>query len=209
MKSLLLRFWHWLGRLLGQTTTEATPVARPPTADDRPHSAAGIPATPSASHASPVTLPPPLPPQMDIHAGETARFGHKASILTQAEGRLYRSLLLAAGDSYAVMAKVRLWDIIWLVNEPPERKQHLNRLSCRHVDFLLCEPHTLRPRLGIELDDASHMKPEAIAADRYKDELFFAAGLPLLRLNHPNLPPPRLRETIKRVLDDWQQETQT
>ncbi len=58
--------------------------------------------------------------------------------------------------------------------------------------------------LAIELDDYSHKKPEAIEADRYKDELFFAAGLPLLRLNHPNVPPPRLRATIAQVLADWQ-----
>ncbi len=208
MKTLLLRFWCWLGRLLGQDTKTGDELRA------TEHSSANgdgfkstsppseqIASTPTP--AAPVTLPPPLPPQLDIHAGEAARFGRKASILTQPEGRVYRALLLAAGDDYAVMAKVRLWDIIWLVNEPPERKQHLSRLSCRHVDFLLCEPQTLKPVLGIELDDRSHKKPEAIEADRYKDELFFAAGLPLLRLGHPNLLPQRLRETIARVLEEW------
>lgn len=204
MKSLLLRFWQWLGRLLGQSTITGD---RPATTDDRPQTAdvtPAAPAAPTAPAAPPVTLPPPAPPQLDIHAGETAQFGRKGSILTQPEGRLYRSLLSAAGSDYAVMAKVRLWDFIWLVNEPPERKQHLSRLSCRHVDFLLCEPQTLKPLMGIELDDNTHKRPEAIEADRYKDELFFAAGLPLLRLSHPNLPPPRLRHTIAQVLEEWQ-----
>ena len=56
------------------------------------------------------------------------------------------------------------------------------RLSCRHVDFLLCEPDTLRPILGIELDDSSHQKPGAYDDDQYKNELFAAAGLRLMRV---------------------------
>ena len=197
MKSLLLRFYRWLGRLLGQEpTAERRQDDRPQTTDD-----ARLPVAPVATPAAPpVTLPPPLPPQMDIHAGEQAQFGRKASVVTQPEGRLYRSLLLAAASDYTVMAKVRLWDFIWLVNEPPERKQHLSRLSCRHVDFLICEPLTLKPLLAIELDDYSHKKPEAIEADRYKDELFVAAGLPILRLNHPNFPPRQLRDKIESEL---------
>ena len=139
---------------------------------------------------------------MDIHAGEVAQFGRKASILTQPEQRTYKSLLLAAGNQYQVMSKVRLWDIIWLINEPPERKQHLSRLSCRHVDFLLCEPTTLKPLVAIELDDRSHQTPYAIEADRYKDELFAAAGLPLLRLKQPDISPRRLRERIGQALEE-------
>lgn len=191
MKSLLLRFWQWLGRLLGQQTSAAdtTPVAQPP-APPAAQSSLAAPPPPA------VTLPPPPPPQLDLHTTEGAQFGRKASIVTQPEGRLYRSLLLAVDGEYTVMAKVRLWDFVWLVNEPPERKQHLSRLSCRHVDFLLCDPGNLKPLLVIELDDYSHKKPEAVAADRYKNELFAAAGLPILRLNHPNHPPRRLRELI-------------
>jgi len=167
MKSLLLRFYHWLGRILGQETkyeirdTTQSDELRATNDELRQNAPPAGPAAPSAAS---VTLPPPLPLQMDIHAGETAQFGRKASVVTQPEGRLYRSLLLAAADEYTVLSKVRLWDFIWLVNEPPERKQHLSRLSCRHVDFLLCEPQTLKPLLVIELDDYSHKKPEAIEA---------------------------------------------
>jgi len=197
MKSLLLHFWQWLGRLLGQEPTDATPVARPPTTA-APSSELKAP---NSSPATPVTLPPPLPPQLDIHAAEAAQFGRKASLLTRNEGKLYPSLLRAVGDDYQVMAKVRLWDILWLVNEPPERKQHLSRLSCRHVDFLLCEPQTLKPLLVVELDDSSHRNPYAQENDRYKNELFAAAGLPLLRLPHPNFPPQPLRARIESALD--------
>ena len=200
MRSLLLRFWGWLGRLLGVETTNerpAMPVEQGQELRPAEPAAPNLPPTPPA-----VPLPPPLPPQMDLHAGEQAQFGRKASILTRNEEKLYTSLLRAVVDDYQIMAKVRLWDFIWLVNEPPERKQHLSRLSCRHVDFLLCRPLTLKPLLVIELDDKSHQNAYAQENDRYKDELFAAAGIPILRLSHPNFPPRQLREQIEKVLDD-------
>lgn len=197
MKSLLLRFWHWLGRLLGQEAAGHEPQR---TIDDRP-TAGDVAEVPDASMSPgapppPVMLPSPLPPQLPLHTGEAARFSRKASILTKPESRLYRSLLFAVRTDYQVMAKVRLWDFIWLENEPPERKEHLGRLSCRHVDFLLCTPETLKPLLVIELDDKSHQSPYAQESDRYKNELFAAAGLPLLRLDHSDVAPRRLRALI-------------
>lgn len=206
MRALLLRFWQWLGRLLGVAPTgEGGPAASDPTAPPAPagdnarQTAATAP--PVVPQPAPVTLPPPPPPQMDLHTNETPHFWVKSSLLTRPEGQFYRSLLRACGQTYQAMPKVRLWDFIYLANDPPERKQHLNRLSCRHVDFLLCEPLSLRPLLVIELDDRSHTKPEAIAADRYKDELFAAAGLPLLRFDHANYAAGVIRRRIDEALD--------
>lgn len=195
MKSLLLRLWQWLGRLLGQDTRASDELRTMNGASGTTGATAPPPAAP------PVTLPPPPPPQMDLHAGEQAQFGRKASLVTHNEGKLYRSLLSAVAGDYEVMSKVRLWDFIWLVNEPPDRKQHLGHLSCRHVDFLLCTPGSLKPLLVIELDDKSHLNAYAQEADRYKNELFAAAGLPLLRLPHPNFPPRQLRAKIEEQLD--------
>ena len=196
MKSLLLRFYRWLGRLLGQETksesrdTTATghpPAAVPPTAD-----LSGL--------APPVTLPPPPPPQMDLHTREAARYSRWSSILTKREMELYSSLLSAVQGQFQVMCKVRLRDFIRLDNDPPERDKHLSRLSCRHVDFLLCEPKTLKPLLVIELDDGTHKSSFAEENDLYKDQLFAAARLPILRLPHPNFPPHQLRNRIEQEL---------
>jgi hypothetical protein len=192
MKQLLIRFWQWLGRVLGIETTAppAQSTGSPPVA---PPPAAGPP---------PVTLPPPKPPEFDLHTSEVPIYGRKSSILTQPEQRLYKSLLTAVGGDHQVMSKVRLGDFVWLTNDPPDRKQHLNKIWCRHVDFLICEPLTLAPRLVIELDDYSHKNPQAQANDQFKDELFASAGLPILRLNHPNYPPRILRDRIAAALND-------
>jgi len=222
MKTLLLRFWHWLGRLLDQESTAdrrpPTAAGRPPTGDtapfarrettgDGPPTIGGSPPTAqipiSTSQAPPaITLPPPLPPQMDLHTGDNARYTRKSSILTPREQRFYASLLLAVESKYAIMSKVRLWDFIRLENDPSERNRHLNRLSCRHVDFLLCEPRTLKPLLVIELDDNTHQTPYSQDSDRYKNELFQAVSLPIRRWTDSNIPPRRLREMIEEALDE-------
>ena len=103
---------------------------------------------------------------------------------------------------------MRLWDFIWLENDPAERRHLLGNLSCRHVDFLLCEPYTLKPLLVIELDDHSHLKPEAQAADRFKDAVFAGAGLPLLRLDHSNYSVRHLRDLITAKLEPVKKGTQ-
>ena len=54
-------------------------------------------------------------------------------------------------------------------------------VAAMHVDFLLCDRATLRPRLAIELDDASHRSSRRADADRRKAALLAAAGIPLLR----------------------------
>ena len=199
MRQFIHRLWQWLRGLLG---LEEKHARQDEVMGDEAVAAGEAPV--AAPAPAPVTLPPPLPPQMDIHAGEVPQFGRKASLLSRNEGKLYHSLLLALRSDYQIMAKVRLWDILWLVNEPPDRKQHLSRLSCRHVDFLPCEPQTLRPLLAIELDDASHRNPYAQENDRYKNEVFAAAGLPLLRLPHASFPPRQLRNRIESVLDGEQ-----
>ena len=49
------------------------------------------------------------------------------------------------------------------------------------MDFLLCEPETLRPAIGVEL-----VKPigrvELREADQFMDDLFASAGLPLVHV---------------------------
>ena len=135
-----------------------------------------------------------MPFTFDLPISDDSRFSVWASLLTQREQVTYRTLLRAVSGRFQVMVKVRLWDSLHLENDPPQGHEYRSRLSCRHVDFLLCEPYTLRPRLGIELDDHSHHSVKGQADDRFKNDLFAAAGLPLLRLDKPNYTARMLQE---------------
>lgn len=61
-------------------------------------------------------------------------------------------------------------------------RSYRNRIDRKHVDFLLCDPRTVRPILGIELDDRSHQRPDRQERDALVESVFAAAGLPLARV---------------------------
>ena len=65
----------------------------------------------------------------------------------------------AVGERVAMCAKVRLADVFFVAG-PNENAAARNRIAAKHVDFLLCDPATMRPLAGIELDDASHARPD-------------------------------------------------
>ena len=58
---------------------------------------------------------------------------------------------------------------------------HQNRIHSKHVDFVLCASDTIRVIAAIELDDASHDRPDRVSRDDFLDAAFDAAQLPLIR----------------------------
>jgi hypothetical protein len=100
--------------------------------------------------------------------------------LTNAEGSFYRVLKVAAGDELMICPKVRLADIF--ASNHAEYYHWFNKIAKKHVDFLLCNTTTLRPVLGVELDDASHLRRDRVERDRFVEQVFKGTGLPLLRV---------------------------
>jgi hypothetical protein len=99
---------------------------------------------------------------------------------SQSEGAFYWALRKAVSNRYLIFAKVRLLDIC---DEIPNRDWNaMNRISAKHVDFLLCEPATFEPVVAIEVDGSSHQWPDRIERDAFVNELFERIGLPLVRV---------------------------
>jgi very-short-patch-repair endonuclease len=61
-------------------------------------------------------------------------------------------------------------------------QSHFNRISSKHVDFVLLEPQSLRPLLAIELDDKSHDAANRRERDAFVNEALAAAQMPFLRI---------------------------
>lgn len=105
----------------------------------------------------------------------------KESILTAAENRFYLALLKAIDNKAVIVPKVGLQDVFFITDK--EKYLHYrNRISTRHIDFLICETGTLKPLFGIELDDSSHNRAETQKNDLFKNMVFEAALLPLVRI---------------------------
>lgn len=112
---------------------------------------------------------------------EQLPYRRRDDFLTAAELSFYRVLMLGLDGSHLVCPKVNLADIFF-VARPNENQSYRNKIDRKHVDFLLLDPTTMKPIIGVELDDASHARRDRQDRDEFVDQVFEAAGLPLLRV---------------------------
>ena len=59
---------------------------------------------------------------------------------------------------------------------------YFRRISQKHIDFLICEKESLKPVLGIELDDRSHQREDRQKRDEFVNALYENIGLKMLRI---------------------------
>lgn len=131
--------------------------------------------------ASLLSLFRPRPKASDTIPPEVLPYRTRDDFLSPAEASLYRLLSSHLHGRASVFPKVRLADVFF-VARPNENRGFINRVSQRHVDFLICDANSLRPIAGVELDDSSHARPNRQESDRFLNEVFSSAGLPLVRI---------------------------
>lgn len=102
------------------------------------------------------------------------------TFLSTPELALLRVLQNMVSGHYVVCPKVALDDIFYIVR-PNENVHFFNKIFRKHVDFLLCEPDTLKPAIGIELVKPVGRK-ETRERDQFMEDLFLSAGLPLVHV---------------------------
>ena len=80
------------------------------------------------------------------------------ALLTPAERSFFGVLQQALASDYQVFAKVRLADIIRPVQNPSRSgwQSAFNRITGKHVDFVVCDSARLQVMGVVELDDATH-----------------------------------------------------
>lgn len=108
----------------------------------------------------------------------------RKSLFSPAERSFFGVLETLDYEGVTFASKVRLADIFGIKKglERGDRQRALNRISAKHVDFLLIQSTDGRPLLGIELDDSSHGEEERVARDSFVDSVFSSAGLPILHV---------------------------
>jgi len=125
----------------------------------------------------------------------------KKSLFSPAERSFFGVLESLNYEGVLITSKVRLADILGIKKglERGDRQRALNRISSKHVDFLLIQQSDGRPILGIELDDSSHQEEERVARDSFVDSVFKSAGLPIL---HVTAKPAYDPKEIHRQIDE-------
>ena len=113
---------------------------------------------------------------------EKLPYRRKEYLLSVNERKFYYALdQIARQNKFCVFSKVRLEDLLWIPKGTEERYAHRNRIKSRHVDFVICDSKDIKPLLVIELDDSSHCRKDRQERDKFFDEVFKTAGIPLLR----------------------------
>ncbi len=104
------------------------------------------------------------------------------SIFTQPELKFYK-ILFDCFPEYVIFGKVRVADIINVDSRKAKGKylKYFNKISRKHIDFLICDREKFSPLVAIELDDSTHEREERIERDKFLDKVFKMADLPLVR----------------------------
>lgn len=105
--------------------------------------------------------------------------------VSEAEANFFRVLRSVVGSRGHVLAQVSLRQLLWMpgTNQSnPGRSTWQNKIAAKSIDFLICDPATLRPLIAIELDEPSHARPGRQTRDEEVEALLAAANLPLIRV---------------------------
>jgi hypothetical protein len=103
--------------------------------------------------------------------------------LSPAEHSFFMVLKSAVCDSALISIKVGLGDLFYVKSsDGSKHRTYTNKIDRKHVDFLLCDPKTIHPIAGIELDDKSHQRSDRQTRDEFVENVFPAANLPLIRI---------------------------
>ncbi len=104
----------------------------------------------------------------------------RETFLSTPEIVLFRMLQKMVGERYVICPKVALTDVFSIVR-PNENVHFYNKIFRKHVDFLLCDPQTMKPVLGVELVMPMN-KAETRASDQFMEDLFLSEGIPLVHV---------------------------
>jgi hypothetical protein len=157
-------------------------AALPSSTTPSPSAVAAPPAQPEAlSHAYDGPLVSRPHQNAQPWASVMSLYSLRTKFFSRSELAFYRALTHAVAHRYSIFAKVRLLDLCTI--QPTGEYTAMNKISAKHVDFLLCEPSTFAPVAAIEVDGTSHQRPDRIERDAFVDDLFDQIGLPLIRVN--------------------------
>jgi hypothetical protein len=111
-------------------------------------------------------------------------FASCETLCTPAERAFLGVLDLAVPEGYRVFTKVRLSDLVRVQPglKASARQAAFNRISRKHVDFVICKADDLSIVGVIELDDRSHDRPDRRRRDAFIDEAMGSADIPILHL---------------------------
>lgn len=109
-------------------------------------------------------------------------YAARETLFTPAELHFLQTLRRAIPEGLEVFGKVRVADVLKPTQGLDKKawRSAFNRITAKHLDFVLCEPETGRLLCGIELNDRSHTRSDRRERDNFIAGACDGAGFPLL-----------------------------
>lgn len=121
--------------------------------------------------------------QQVLQKGEKLPYRLKPSVMTNHEKIMYNLLSkYCQTNKLVLLSKVRIADFIEPVHQSYTREfyQWFNKINCKHIDFLICDPNTIKPIVAIELDDYTHKYNSRKDRDIFIDNVYSSVSLPII-----------------------------
>ncbi len=116
-----------------------------------------------------------------VYEPEELPYRLRDDFLSPAEASFFHVLRSMVGGGLVIFPQVSLAALFY-VPRSEFFQTYQNKIDRKRVDFLLCDPKTLKPVFAIELDDSSHARPDRQERDAFVEEVFAAAQLPLVHV---------------------------
>ena len=103
-----------------------------------------------------------------------APYEKRPSLLDPAGQDFFHVLHNAIAGQWRIFAMVHLADLIRVRPTARRHDQWQEQIDGEHVDFVICDPETLEPRLAIKLDEPDHPLNKAFCGKGFliKDEIY-------------------------------------
>lgn len=136
-----------------------------------------------------------IAPNHEDRVENVHRYTPKA-VLGPSEARFYTCLCSVSQGRCHVLCKPQLTDVF---------DHHdgigFNKISQKHIDFLVCRLQDWLPMLGIELDDGTENRNPR-CRDTYVNELFACTGIPLVRIHVSEVE--QIESLVQKLTLAWQ-----
>lgn len=107
----------------------------------------------------------------------------RKQLLTANELNFYKALYpIAKKMNLQILTKVRVADFIQVKAGTNDYMTYFNKISQKHVDFMLADYLNLNIILLIELDDKTHDTAKGKGRDNFVNEIYEATGMKILHI---------------------------
>jgi hypothetical protein len=128
----------------------------------------------------------------------SAGFRARKHLLNHVDQKVYQALQIALGQTCAICPRVRVTDIVWLVDAAHQMNDVVS-IDRKCVSFLLCRLSDMKPRFVIQMMDGdSSMARQSNPVDR----AIRAAGIRIIHLNPDGLTVEHLVSRLRSAIDE-------